>query len=183
MFDAAFPPGKPYPGAGAVAGYIGGNTPHVWTTAEWNAASNGGQLAQLPIWVGYQENDPGQHAADAAAKATALGWTPHHPFAWRAIVLDVEAESIGEAWLQAFGERLADEGFLCWPYMSASVLSQDPPGYSIWLPTFSGVPAIPNIHNVIAAQYHPSVSFDGTAVDLSVVDPAALTSFGTGLRH
>jgi hypothetical protein len=183
MFDAAFPPGRPYPGAGAVAGYIGGNTPHVWTTGEWNACNEGGKLAQLPIWVGYNEGDPVGHAKDAAAKATALGWTPNHPSHWRAIVLDIEAEQLGEPWLQAFGEQLQDEGFLCWPYMSASVLGQDPPGYSIWLPTFNGVASIPAVHNVVAAQYQPNVHFDGTAVDLSVVDPAVLGSFGSGLRH
>jgi hypothetical protein len=183
MFDAAFPPSKAYPGTRAVAGYIGGNTPHVWTADEWNKASDGGNLAQLPIWVGYQENDPVQHAQDAAAKAVALGWTAHHPSEWRAIVLDVEAEPIGETWLQAFGEELQDQGFLCWPYMSASVLGQDPPGYSIWLPTFNGVQQIPAIHNVVAAQYQPNVQFDGTQVDLSVVDPAVLAAFGSGLRH
>jgi hypothetical protein len=35
MFDASTPPASAPPGYRAVAGYIGGDTPHVWTGAEW----------------------------------------------------------------------------------------------------------------------------------------------------
>lgn len=181
MFDAAFPPSRPYPGCAAVAGYIGGNTPHPWTSAEWQPFKG---LAQLPIWVGYQEADPTGHAADAAAAARRLGWDAFHTPAWRAIVLDQEAE-LDRDWIAAFGHQLQHQGFLCWPYNSGSVLSAggDPPGYSVWLPTWDDVATIPHLPNVIAAQYRPNVAFDGTAVDLSVVDTSALVSFGYGPRQ
>lgn len=179
MFDASIPPSSPYPGAQAVAGYIGGDTPHVWTSDEWRRFSH---LYQLPIWVADNNIDPLSQAKAAAAKAQALGWTPRNGTNWRAIVADRETVK-DEAWLHVFGEQLQDEGYLCWPYMSGSALSSDPPGYNIWLPTFNDVPEIPNIHNVIAAQFQPGVKFQGTEVDLSVVDPAYLNHFGRGPRH
>lgn len=179
MFDASRPPGKPVPGCAAVAGYLGGNTPHAWTPDEWRRFS---ALRQLPIWVGAGEFSPAQHAVTAAAKARELGWLPFHGPKWRAIVLDMEAEA-DEAWVAMFGRQLQREGFLCWPYMSLSVLGSNPAGYSVWLPTWNGVPTVPPYPNVIAAQYQPNVPFDGTSVDLSVVDVAALDSFGRGPRH
>lgn len=182
MFDASSPPGKPYPGCAAVAGYIGGNTPHVWSAAEWNAASDGGRLAQLPIWVGFNEGDPVGHGQQAAAAAIRLGWRPHNEPAWRAIVADVEAVS-ERAWLEAFGTALRQAGFLCWPYMSAVALPSDPPGYTVWLAQWNGIDNVPAIHDVIGHQYAPDVPYLGTAVDLSAFDSGALVSFGTGPRH
>ena len=182
MFDAAVPPRSPYPGCGAVAGYIGGNTPHVWTAAEWNRASDGGRLAQLPIWVGFGEGDPVGHAKEAAAAAVSLGWADHHKPKWRAIVADVENMRM-TAWLEAFGTQLRLEGFLCWPYMSANVLSSDPPGYDVWLAQWNNVASVPPIHNVIAHQYAHDLPFEGTSVDLSAVLSEALDSFGHGPRR
>lgn len=178
MFDAAYPPATAYPGCQAVAGYIGGNTPHVWTQAEWLRFSS---LRQLPVWVGYLEDDPVQHARSAAAAAQALGWRPFRPGTWRAIVADMEAQ-MDEPWLLAFGTELQSLGFLCWPYMSLSALPSVPPGYTVWLADWNGVPAIPPVHDVIAHQYQPNVAWDGTAVDLSVVDASVLDSFGEGAR-
>jgi hypothetical protein len=184
MFDASQPPARPYPGCAAVAGYIGGNTPHVWSAAEWNKASDGGRLAQLPIWVGFGEADPVGHAQQAAAAAVKLGWTPFHshPGAWRAIVADVEAVQ-EEAWLAAFGAELRQHGFLCWPYMSASALPSDPPGYTVWLAQWDGVADVPPIHGVIAHQYAHDLPYLGTSVDLSAVLAGALVSFGRGPRR
>jgi len=182
MFDASVPPNSPYPGCRAVAGYIGGNTPHVWSAAEWNRASDNGRLAQLPIWVAFGETDPVGHAKQAAAAAVSLGWAPHHSPDWRAIVADVEAVQ-ETAWLEAFGTQLRAEGFLCWPYMSASALSSDPPGYTVWLARWDGVADVPPIHDVIAHQYTHDRPFRSTTVDLSVVLPGALESFGVGPRR
>jgi hypothetical protein len=182
MFDASLLPGKPYPGCQAMAAYIGGNTPHVSTAPQWNAASDGGRLYQLPIWVGFGEADPVQHAQDAARAAISLGWVPHHAPAWRAIVADVEAVS-EQAWLSAFGAELRRQGFLCWPYMSAVALPSDPPGYTVWLAEWNGVDNVPAIHDVIGHQYAPDVPYLGTAVDLSAFLPSALGSFGIGPRR
>jgi hypothetical protein len=186
MYDAAFPPAAPYPGCGAVAGYIGGNTPHVWTLNEWNLASSGGQLPQLPIWVGYEETDPVGHAKEAAAAATGLGWAPFHGpkdgSTWRAIVADVE-DVAETAWLTAFGTALRAEGYLCWPYMSADVLSSDPPGYQVWLARWDGQASVPAIHNVVAHQFAHDLPWRSTTVDVSAVLPGALAHFGHGIRR
>jgi hypothetical protein len=53
----------------------------------------------------------------------------------------------------------------------------------VWLPTWDDVASVPHLPNVIAAQYRPSVAFDGTSVDLSVVDTNVLVSFGYGPRQ
>jgi hypothetical protein len=182
MYDASAPPSKPYPGCDAVAGYIGGNTPHVWTRDEWNRASNNGRLPMLPIWVGFGEADPVGHARQAAAAAVARGWVPHHSPRWRAIVADVEAVS-ETAWLEEFGHQLQLEGFLCWPYMSATALPSDPPGYQVWLAQWSNAGTVPAIHDVIGHQYAHDLPWDGTSVDLSAFLGEALDSFGHGPRR
>lgn len=182
MFDAAFPPLRPFPGCGAVAGYIGGNTPHVWTANEWNNASDDGALPMLPIWVGFGEADPVDHGQQAAAAAIRLGWEPHHSPKWRAIVADVEAVS-ETAWLKAFGQALRTAGFLCWPYMSATALPSDPPGFTVWLALWNGLATVPAIHDVGGHQYAANIPFESTDVDLSVFRPGLLDSFGRGPRR
>jgi hypothetical protein len=182
MYDASIPPASPYPGCTAVAGYIGGNTPHVWTRRQWNEASDNGRLAVLPIWVGFGEGDPVEHGKEAAAAAVARGWVPHHSPRWRAIVADVEALSETE-WLEAFGTQLRREGFLCWPYMSAVALPSDPPGYSVWLAQWNRQADVPPIHDVIAHQYAHDLPYENTSVDLSAVLAGVLDSFGRGPRR
>lgn len=178
-FDAAYPPDSAYPGCAVAAGYIGGNTPHFWTLAEWRRFEH---LYQLPIWTGYLEDDPAGHARDAAATASGLGWIPRDGNTWRAIALDMEGQS-SEAWIAAFGSNLRDYGYLCWPYLALSALSSDPAGYDVWLPDWTGVPEIPPYRNVIACQYEGNVAFGGTQVDLSVWDAAWLAHMGTGPRR
>jgi hypothetical protein len=57
FYDAAYPPANP-PQADGCAGYIGGDTPHVWTADEW--ASQPSSL-RLPVFV--RSNPPGPGAA------------------------------------------------------------------------------------------------------------------------
>ena len=63
MWDASTPPAVLPPGFDAAAGYIGGDTPHVWTGAEWMRL---GSLPKLPIWV-----QSGPQAVHAEAEAGA----------------------------------------------------------------------------------------------------------------
>lgn len=183
VYDASLPPSSPYPNCQGVAGYIGGNTPHVWSAAEWNAASDNGRLAMLPIWVGFGETDPVGHAHQAAAAAVKLGWKDHHQPAWRAISLDVENVS-EQAWIRAFGDALRGLGFLCAPYMSASVLPSDPPGYTVWMALWDGVADIPPVHDVIGHQFAHDLPWRGTVVDISVFSAVFVTaSFGRGPRR
>jgi hypothetical protein len=61
MFDARVRPASAPAGYRAVAGYIGGDTPHVWTDAEWKRF---GSLPKLPIWV---RSDPAEVRAEPDA--------------------------------------------------------------------------------------------------------------------
>lgn len=64
MFDAAFPPATAPQGFDAVAGYVGGDTLHVWTPQEWARFA---RLGKLPIWT---RSNPSQ--ADPYADAVAF---------------------------------------------------------------------------------------------------------------
>src|SRR6266498_2611689 len=54
MFDAAYPPTSP-PNWEAVAFYLGGNTPHVWTDSEIERQP---ARWRLPIFVRSHDGDP-----------------------------------------------------------------------------------------------------------------------------
>src|SRR5260221_11947368 len=90
MFDASVPPASAPAGYRAVAGYIGGDTPHVWTKAEWRRFH---QLPQLPIWV--RSNPP-----QVDAQAHALGPLPrlHPPRGPPRVPLALDLETPLDAW-------------------------------------------------------------------------------------
>ena len=74
FYDAAWPPAHP-PATDGVCGYIGSDTPHVWTAAEWHARrpATGSPSASAPTLPG-----PGAAAdvATAVARLKAIG-APH----------------------------------------------------------------------------------------------------------
>lgn len=179
MFDASRPPATPYPGARAVAGYVGGLTPHIWTRAEWLRFAH---LRQLPIWTADFRQDPKFSANTAADAAEALGWEAHRPGTWRAVVVDGEAV-IDMPWVEAFGDELQVRGFLCWPYLSLSAAAGDPPTFSLWAADWDGFAGLEGGPDVIGHQYRANVQWGGTVVDLSVFEGAVLDSFGEGPRQ
>jgi len=63
MYDASTPPPSP-PRWYCAAGYIGGDTPHVWTREEWEAQP---APARLPIWTRTNAPDEVQAGRDDAA--------------------------------------------------------------------------------------------------------------------
>jgi hypothetical protein len=183
MFDAAFPPAEPFPGCEAVAGYVGGNTPHVWTLEEWQRFAN---LRQLPIWVrdtrtgALSAASQGMKAAEAAI---GLGWKPH-AHNRRAIVLDLETAIVPE-WVKAFADVLHLNGFSCWPYGSADFIFNDPTEDGYWVASYPGpgpVIGYPG-EDVEAHQYAAGVAWEGGQVDLSVIDAEALSHLGVGPRR
>ena len=74
FYDAAWPPAPP-PATDGVCGYIGGDTPHVWTAADWHAQT---ARYRLPIWVRSNPPGPGAAAdvAGAVRQLAAIG-APH----------------------------------------------------------------------------------------------------------
>ena len=177
MFDAAFPPLKPYPGCQGVAGYLGGNTPHVWTLDEWLRFKH---LRQLGIWVAdlaASAVTSGKAAADAARQ---LGWTPHAKTP-RAIVLDLEM-AVDANWVNAYAGAVRQAGYWTWVYGSQSTVLENPARAGYWIASWNGVPALEPLPHVVAHQYSANVSWAGGAVDLSVVSGAAWPHMGFGPR-
>lgn len=179
-FDAAFPPLNPYPNAGAVFGYLGGNTPHIWTPDEWRRFQN---LKQMGIWVGFNEADPVGHGNDAVQAARSLGWTPNGNGATRrGIIIDFETE-IDPAWIKSYADTVNSGGYDTFVYGSESFVLQNPVRSGRWIALYNDQPNIPADPGALAHQYVADVPWDGTQVDLSVVSSDFLLHFGYGPRH
>lgn len=179
-FDASTPPGVPYPGAAAVMGYIGGNTPHVWTRDEWRRFA---ALVQFPIWVGVFEADPVGHARQAVSAARALGWSPNPPSGnRRGIIIDYETE-VNQAWIDSFAAVVWAAGYETFVYGSESTITGNPPKEGRWIALYNGLANLPDIPYAVAHQYAANIPFDGTAVDLSVVSADMLAHGGQGPRQ
>lgn len=178
MFDASVPPSSAYPGAQAVAGYIGGNTPHVWTPAEWQRFAD---LSQFPVWVGYLEGDPLGHATDAAAAMGRLGWSPFAANR-RAVLLDFETE-VDPPWIDTFAGEIWQSGYQTFIYGSESTIVGNPGKEGRWIALYDGTPDIPNVPAAIGHQYRANVPWGNTQVDLSVITDEMLVHGGIGPRH
>lgn len=174
MIDASDPP-PDAAGASAVAGYIGGNTPHVWTRAEWQRFAH---TRQFPIWVGagrINGTTDGRAAVDAALK---LGWRAHRPQR-RAIICDVEAFSM-RVYLDDFAAEVWAAGFQTEVYESMAVVASNPGKEGIWVADWDGIMDLPNGTN--AHQYVPNVPYEGTEIDISVISGEFLNHGGEGAR-
>jgi hypothetical protein len=131
MYDAAFPPSSP-PAWEAVAGYIGGNTPHVWTGAEWRSQP---ARWRLPIFTRSHGGDP---SADAH---TAVSWlTTHHVPKGACVALDYETR-VDAGYLRAFDAAVVRAGWKVMVYGSKSyVLSNPKPSGGYWVADWTGSP-------------------------------------------
>lgn len=119
MYDAATPPANP-PAWEVVAGYIGGDTPHVWTLAEWNSQP---ARWRLPIWTRSNPAGASEGTSEgqaAVAKVKALGMP-----AGCAIALDLET-AVAAAYVTAFDAAVVAGGYKTIEYGSASYVFQNP---------------------------------------------------------
>jgi hypothetical protein len=118
MYDAAYPPAMP-PHWYCAAGYIGGDTPHVWTPEEWHV-----QHAEfrLPIFTADNRvNSPASAAEDAPvilAKLEELGVPPG-----KSVALDGETR-IFPAYLEELDELLREYKLI--DYGSLSYVTSNP---------------------------------------------------------
>jgi hypothetical protein len=169
MIDASEPL-TTRPASSVVAGYIGGNTPHVWTKAQWNSFTG---RKRLPIYV-----------ADAAQKGAAAGeidaWDALHallsnnvPISTR-VVYDMEAV-VDAPKVQAFANILNHFGYEVWVYGSKDFVFGNPKCNGYWVADFTGKSHMAAGKNVRATQYAPNV--DG--YDLSVVKTWVFRFTGT----
>lgn len=154
FIDSAWPtpPSQIPSGVVGVAGYIGGDTPHIWTKAEWD-----GQRARyrLPIYV--RSNPPGPGAnADVAGCLSMLG-TIGAPkgtlVAW-----DMET-AVDPAYLHQVYDLLNAAGYKLIVYASQSVVfEQGNPDGLYWGAEWTGAPHI-HVNDAIT-QYVSFHNFD-----------------------
>lgn len=165
MWDASTPPAVPPAGFDAAAGYLGGDTPHIWTVAEWQRLD---RLAKLPVWV---RSVPGRHpVAQAHADAFAALQRLYEITAPRGITvaLDLE-EAIDATYVQSFGNVMHWAGFYVWPYGSLDFIFRNPPLDGYWVADFTGQPHFAAGANVRATQWAENVPAAGGTIDRSVV--------------
>lgn len=158
FYDAAFPPVETdRPISDGFLFYVGGDTPHVWTTAEITE-----QPAQLGMGVWVRSNPEGYdgrvEAGEMVTALRALGVptsTMH--------LLDIET-AIDPGYVNAFGGEMVSAGYALSVYGSVSTIKDNPPwgGYFVSNPT--GVAHMVDEAGVIATQY-----LFTTAYDLSIV--------------
>jgi hypothetical protein len=121
-FDAAYPPtAGPSPNTNkVVALYIGGDTPHVATLAQWNAQP---QRYRLPIFTRSNpaSNDPHVDSAAAIAKLKAIGCPP----SGRLTLLDYET-AVNAAHLTAYDSDMVAAGYLVMVYGSKDTVFRNP---------------------------------------------------------
>lgn len=178
MFDASSPPAQPYPGCQAVAGYIGGSTPHVWTPAEWQRFRD---LRQFPIYVGSGRTNGPDDGQDAVREVQARGWAPHEKNT-RAIILDMEAETDPE-YVNGFADVVFKAGYCTVVYVSESVMGNTPVREGFWVALWDGIADIPSGAHILAHQYRPDVPWNNTQVDLSMVSADMMVHGGVGPRN
>jgi hypothetical protein len=151
--DAAFPEsitGGPYDG---VAGYIGGDTPHIWTKAEWAARP---EKFRLPIWVRSNPTNAVEGTDDATgalAQLAAIG-APKGTM----IALDSET-SIDPSYVLAFYIKIKAGGYILIEYGTQSDVLQNlnPDGY-YWGADWTDAP---HIHvNDAGTQYVSFANYD-----------------------
>jgi hypothetical protein len=125
MYDASEPPTEP-PHWHVAAGYIGGDTPHVWTEAEWNAQWS---PFRLPIFsASNREDTPAAAGTDAWAFWAALESlkVPHGV----TVAVDIET-AVYKTYLSALDEFLNPWRLMA--YGSLSTLLQNPkPSGNFW---------------------------------------------------
>lgn len=158
MFDASTPPKATPEGYKAAAGYIGGDTPHVWTELEWTRL---GRMPKLPIFV---RSDPG--AASAITDAVDALCMCYHLRIPRGtpIVLDLEM-AVNAAYVTVFGRVVHWFGYRVWPYGSASTIFRNPPLDGYWVADYRGIgPFMHSGRNVRATQYEAGGLYDSSLI-------------------
>jgi hypothetical protein len=175
MIDSSRPPaslGLPSPlpagTAAAIAGYIGGDTPYVWTAQDWARFT----VPKLPIWVycpSFPDIDGGvMEGFRALVGLQRLGVPAGHP-----VCIDMEARW-DPNYVDAFTEVMNLAQYWCVVYGSASTVFNNPVRGGYWVADWpqDGAPPVPHMYpraGVIATQFG-----SWTSVDVSVITSTLL---------
>jgi hypothetical protein len=157
MFDASRPPAEMPAGYDIAAGYIGGDTPHVWTLTEWGRFSG---HYKLPIYVASNDGrDADADAFEALRHLYALGV----PLDTR-IALDLETR-IAPVYVSRFNAVMAFFGYRVWVYGSASTVFRNPVCRAYWVADYAGKgPFMYDHAGVMATQWTNGVHYDSSLV-------------------
>jgi hypothetical protein len=125
MWDASTPPVRWPAGFNACAGYIGGDTPHVWSKTEWERF---GKRKKLPIYV---QNHPNVNMAEqegfaALRRLYQIGCPKGSPVVW-----DAEG-AINKDWSNLFASVIYWGGYRFWTYGEASTVYANPLHGGFW---------------------------------------------------
>lgn|SRR6185437_8776051 len=163
MLDTSNPGAAMLPaGYKAVAGYIGGDTPHVWSPQQWKQFKG---VRKLPIWVDDIKTGPAAGEADGWACLEAL-FKLGVPTG-KVVAYDIETSKDANR-AYAFAKVLNYAGFVVWLYGSRStVLTIQFADY--WVADYTNVPHWPTVRATRACQYEANVAIAGVTWDVSVI--------------
>ncbi len=158
MFDASQPPASAPPGYSAVAGYIGGDTPHVWTESEWQRFE---KLHKLPIWV---RSDPASVNAEADAFGALQRLYELRVPRGITVVMDLET-AVDGAYVHKFHSVMNWAGFYAWVYGSAATVFNNPAADGYWVADWAGKGPFMYQHRMVkATQYATGAGYDSSLV-------------------
>lgn len=154
MYDESTPVVPPS-GFDIAAGYIGGDTPHVWSDKEWDAQP---VAYRLPIFVR-------DHAGDPTADANeTLAWLHSHRVP-KGVCVALDFETRIDSWyVHVYDNLVSGDGYKVLLYGSeSSVLSNPKPSGGYWIASWNGNPNL--IDGSPAHQYENREPYDYSVVD------------------
>jgi phosphotransferase system HPr-like phosphotransfer protein len=142
--------------------YLGGDTPHRWTTAEVRALKS---RWALPIWVNTnQQADAKEVAADILSALRFLGWPTG-----TTVALDIEGTDQA-LMISALDTELDAAGYLLMVYSDKAVLPIVPTtSGGHWVADWTGTP---HLYPDSAATQYASAKMTGLPWDSSLIDQA-----------
>jgi peptidoglycan hydrolase-like protein with peptidoglycan-binding domain len=159
FYDASTPPAHPPAGADGVCGYIGGDTPYIWSLADWNSQS---ARYRLPIFTRSDPPGPGAQADVTAAldQLHVIGAPKGCLVAW-----DFES-AVNAGYTQQVYSLLHQANYVLMAYGSVSSVfgNKDPDGY-YWGAQWTGVQHFAN-----GADMTQWVSFSAYDMDVALSD-------------
>jgi hypothetical protein len=170
MYDASTPPSDP-PKWHVAGGYIGGNTPHVWTPEEWDDQP---ASCRLPIFTGAGSVNDGGEGSKAASDALHALRDLAVPTG-SLVALDMETDVLVDYVLE-FDYSLRLSGYHCVVYGSADSIRDYPTEVPyLWVADWSDslMEAVDEIGQRIIAVQLRSADQLGKPYDFSVIEDSA----------
>jgi hypothetical protein len=160
MIDASTPPATMPAGYSAVAGYIGGHTPHIWSPAEWGKF---GKVRKLPIYVPAvaigANASASNEAFDALQALYKLKVPKGSPVVW-----DMEM-AVNAGQINLVQSIMNWAGYYLWVYGSASAVFNNPVANGYWVADYRGIGPFMHTHaGTRATQYADGQQFDSSTV-------------------